>query len=94
MNFIAGKHLGKPTIHTLGIRPEDITISHESGLAATIQHIEQLGGDTNIIVQLDDHQITVRLFGQYALKKGQEINLHMPEAKLFYFDEQERRVGK
>ncbi|MDO5897624.1 ABC transporter ATP-binding protein [Agrobacterium sp. Azo12] len=68
MNFIDAARLGESGYKTLGIRPEHMTLSRESGTwSGKVVHVEHLGADT--IVYLESETIgllTVRLFGEHA----------------------------
>jgi len=68
MNFIDAARLGESGYKTLGIRPEHMTLSRESGTwSGKVVHVEHLGADT--IVYLESESIgllTVRLFGEHA----------------------------
>ena len=68
MNFISADRLGERNCRTIGIRPEHITLSRESGAwRGRVEHVEHLGADT--IVYLETEQaglVTVRLFGEHA----------------------------
>ncbi|HEV7308209.1 ABC transporter ATP-binding protein [Ensifer sp.] len=67
MNFIDGARLGDAGAKTIGIRPEHMALSRESGdWKGKVAHVEHLGADT--IVYIDSEQvgtITVRLFGEH-----------------------------
>ncbi|WP_043624122.1 ABC transporter ATP-binding protein, partial [Ensifer sp. ZNC0028] len=67
MNFIEGARLGDVKAKTIGIRPEHMALSRESGdWKGKVVHVEHLGADT--IVYIDSEQvgtITVRLFGEH-----------------------------
>jgi len=67
MNFIEGARLGDAGAKTIGIRPEHMALSRESGdWKGKVIHVEHLGADT--IVYIDSEQagtITVRLFGEH-----------------------------
>ena len=53
MNFLEAGALGAPG-KTLGIRPEHLEISRETGaIPGTISHVEHLGGETNVYVRTD-----------------------------------------
>ena len=86
MNFIPGAILGKDEALTVGIRPEDISVASKGGLEATIEHVEQLGGDTNIVTRIKGQRVTARLFGQHILEKGQTVHLTLDDRNLFHFD--------
>lgn len=67
MNFIDAGRLGRSDAKTIGIRPEHMTLSRESGeWTGKIVHVEHLGADT--IVYLDSENaglLTARLFGEH-----------------------------
>ena len=86
MNFMPGGFLSEGDGRTVGVRPEDLALA-EGGLSAQVQHVEQLGGDTNVIARINDVQITARLFGQHAIEQGQSINLGYDPSRLYYFDD-------
>ncbi len=93
MNFLPAGLVSEGDTRTLGIRPEDLFLSDEGPLKASVQHVEQLGGDTNVIAMVKDHQITARLFGQHAIEPGSELSFGIPEGKSFYFDEAGARLN-
>lgn len=68
MNFIDAGRLGETGYKTLGIRPEHLVLSRDSGTwSGKVVHVEHLGADT--IVYLESETIgllTVRLFGEHA----------------------------
>lgn len=68
MNFIDAARLGQTGYKTLGIRPEHLVLSRDSGTwSGKVVHVEHLGADT--IVYLESEAIgllTVRLFGEHA----------------------------
>ncbi|GMB80701.1 ATP-binding cassette domain-containing protein [Shinella zoogloeoides] len=67
MNFIDAARLGVSDARTIGVRPEHLTLSRESGeWQGKVVHVEHLGADT--IVYLESEKvgtITVRLFGEH-----------------------------
>jgi len=67
MNFIDATRLGVADARTVGVRPEHITLSRESGeWQGKVVHVEHLGADT--IVYLESEKVgalTVRLFGEH-----------------------------
>ncbi|MEX0286589.1 MAG: ABC transporter ATP-binding protein [Paracoccaceae bacterium] len=86
MNFFPGSLLGESDDRTVGIRPEDIHLTDAGPLSATVGHVEQLGGDTNVILHAGPHQITARLFGQHSVNAGEAVNLGFASDKCFFFD--------
>ncbi|MEM6693932.1 MAG: ABC transporter ATP-binding protein [Pseudomonadota bacterium] len=86
MNFIPGAYLQPSDPRVLGIRPEDLRVAEDGELAAQVLHVEQLGGDTNVVAQFQDLQITARLFGQHAIAEGAAITFGIAPDRRYYFD--------
>ena len=93
MNFLEAAPLGQPGA-TLGIRPEHLAISRESGtIPGTISHVEHLGGETNVYVRADPHGLlTVRLFGEHRYAVDEAVHLTPDPARAFQFDAEGRRM--
>jgi multiple sugar transport system ATP-binding protein len=87
MNFLPASLLEAGDARTIGIRPEDLYLADDGPLAATVQHVEHLGGDTNVIAFVGEHQVTVRLFGQHDIRPRQELKLGFDAQKRHYFDD-------
>lgn len=86
MNFLPGAVFGTPEVHTIGIRPEHLFLSDSGAIEATVSHVEQLGGDTNVIAFVDDHQITARLFGQHSISEGEKLRFGTEVSSIYRFD--------
>nr|WP_319486089.1 ABC transporter ATP-binding protein [uncultured Cohaesibacter sp.] len=86
MNFLPASLLEAGDTRTIGIRPEDLYLADDGPLAATVQHVEHLGGDTNVIAFVGEHQVTVRLFGQHDIRPRQALKLGFDAQKRHYFD--------
>jgi multiple sugar transport system ATP-binding protein len=92
MNFLPGGVLGK-SAETAGIRPERLRVAPDGQLRARVHHVEHLGGDTNLLVDLaDGHRLTLRLFGQHEHAVGEEIGVSYDEADVYLFDAAGRRL--
>jgi multiple sugar transport system ATP-binding protein len=91
MNFLPAGFLNDNDTHTAGIRPEDLLIDPNGSLNATVKHTEHLGGDTNLIVSVAEHNLTVRLFGQHTITEETSLKLGFNPNKVFYFDENGNR---
>lgn len=53
MNFFPGKDAGEPRAHTIGIRPEHIQLSKESGhWSGTVGVSKHLGSDTFVYINM------------------------------------------
>ncbi|MBO9468168.1 ABC transporter ATP-binding protein [Tropicibacter sp. R15_0] len=87
MNFFPASLVRDGDTRTMGIRPEDLFQSDEGAFAASVTHVEKLGGDTNVIATIGDHNITARLFGQHDVAEGQILQFGFDPAKAFYFTE-------
>ncbi len=88
MNFITADRLGRSDAATVGIRPEHITLSHDSGAwKGKVEHVEHLGADTIIYIDAETAgPLTVRLFGEHAYK-ADDIVFASPEmSRLHLFD--------
>lgn len=91
MNFIEGAEAAKHNASTIGIRPEHIDVSTESGAwEGTVGVSEHLGSDTFFHVNVADfaEPLTVRVGGEVSLHYGDEIfmtpnldHLHRFDAK-------------
>ncbi len=86
MNFFPAGLLHDGDTRTMGVRPEDFFLDDKGALSARVSHVEKLGGDTNVIAQVNDHQITARLFGQHAVDEGQELRLGFKPQSAYHFD--------
>ncbi|WP_269582850.1 ABC transporter ATP-binding protein [Roseibium sp. Sym1] len=93
MNFLPAGLVSEGDTRILGVRPEDLVLSADGPLKATVQHVEQLGGDTNVIAMVNDHQVTARLFGQHAVEPGAELSFGIAEGKSYYFDKDGARLS-
>jgi multiple sugar transport system ATP-binding protein len=75
MNFIDAGRLGASDAKTIGVRPEHVTLSRDSGeWQARAVHVEHLGADT--IVYLESEKVgafTVRLFGEHHYAPGDVV---------------------
>ncbi|SFO93689.1 carbohydrate ABC transporter ATP-binding protein, CUT1 family [Cohaesibacter marisflavi] len=87
MNFLPASLLKDGDTRVIGLRPEYIYLDENGPLSAKVQHVEQLGGDTNVIAMVGEHMVTVRLFGQHAIAPNQQLTLGFDPATLHYFDE-------
>ncbi len=86
MNLIEGEPAAKHQAHTIGIRPEHLTISKTEGdWKATVGVAEHLGSDTFLHVQSDVGPLTVRGDGEISARHGDTIYLTPDPAKLHRF---------
>jgi len=95
MNLIEGDEAKKHNAHTIGIRPEHISVSDSGGEWSGVVGVsEHLGSDTFFHVHetgLGD-MVTVRVEGDVGFKYGDRIHLS-PRGDLFHkFDHQGDRI--
>ncbi|ANT59164.1 sugar ABC transporter ATP-binding protein [Salipiger sp. CCB-MM3] len=96
MNLIRGAEADKHGVATIGIRPEHLAASTESGLwQGRVGVAEHLGSDTFLHVHdhgLGDEPLTVRVDGEMPVRHGDTIFLTPDESKLHRFDAQGLRI--
>ncbi|MCA3440558.1 MAG: ABC transporter ATP-binding protein [Rhodobacter sp.] len=87
MNFLKAGALGMRS-ETLGVRPEHIALSRDSGqIAGTVSHVEKLGGETLVYVNTPAQGLlTVRLFGEHDYAVDETAYLTPDPARAFHFD--------
>lgn len=71
---------------SMGIRPENIEISAESGIEAQIEAIEYLGADTLIVCRSGEQAITLTVKGKATLSPGDPLNLMWKPEHIHLFD--------
>ncbi|MGB7262673.1 MAG: ABC transporter ATP-binding protein [Albidovulum sp.] len=93
MNFLKTSVPDTPPGVTIGVRPEHLRIGKAGSISGRMTHVEQLGGDTNILVTTSSNEtLTVRLFGQFPSNVGDAISLDFDQAASFQFDAQGQRI--
>lgn len=92
MNFLPADNVGGQAGMTIGIRPEHMRLDPNGRIKATVTHVENLGGDTNVLLEVNgDAQITVRLFGQHDVATDASVGIDFEEAHAMFFDAEGRR---
>ena len=92
MNFFPAGLVSDGDNRTMGVRPEDLYIADDGPLSARVSHVEKLGGDTNVIAHVNDHQITARLFGQHAVEEGQDLRFGFKPQSAYHFNDEGLRM--
>ncbi len=96
MNFLEGAEAAKHNAHTIGIRPEHIAVSPDSGeWKGTVGVAEHLGSDTFFHVHMEGNPepMTIRAEGDVSLKHGDDVFLTPDQARIHRFDEAGLRIG-
>ncbi|WP_299870146.1 ABC transporter ATP-binding protein [uncultured Hoeflea sp.] len=88
MNFVEGKDAEAEGAHTIGVRPEHLTVSKTSGQwKGTVGVSEHLGSDTFLRVNVEGLEpLTVRADGEVELYHGDTVYLTPEPSKLYRFD--------
>ena len=88
MNFIPGAAAGDPGATTIGIRPEHIAASRESGTwSGTVTVAEHVGSDTFLYVNAGPlGDLTVRSIGEMGVKPGDRIFMTPEPGRIHRFD--------
>ena len=89
MNLLQGPPAEKRGAKTIGVRPEHVQLSKQSGEWSGVVGIaEHLGSDTFFHVQVDGiGQITARATGEFGLDHGDRIWLTPPPDRIYRFGE-------
>ncbi|MBL6945054.1 MAG: ATP-binding cassette domain-containing protein [Rhodospirillales bacterium] len=94
MNFIDGETAKKHGAELLGIRPEHIALSKNSGeWKGQLRHIERLGSDTIAYIDLPNiGPVIVRTDGDFETKTGDAVYL-TPDPQLIHLFEGNKRLS-
>ncbi len=87
MNFLKAGALGMRS-ETMGIRPEHLALSRETGqIAGVVSHVEKLGGETLVYVRTESQGLlTIRLFGEHDYAVDEVVHLSVDTNRAFHFD--------
>ncbi len=92
MNMILAGRIGEQGT-VLGIRPEHLRVVDRGRIEGRVIHVERLGGDTNVLVDLGQGDVfTIRLFGQHDHRVDQFLSLDFDDRHAFRFDAEGLRV--
>jgi multiple sugar transport system ATP-binding protein len=89
MNFIKGQNAAQLNAHTIGIRPEHVLLSTESGdWKGRVMVAEHLGSDTFLHVDVEGiGMVTARSNGDFASKAGDTVYLTPDKTRIHKFNE-------
>ncbi len=96
MNLLEGSEAARYNAHTIGIRPEHLTVSTDgNGWQGVVGVSEHLGSDTFLHVQCDDFEptLTVRADGELDLDYGAKVSITPDLNHLHLFDHDGQRIG-
>ena len=94
MNFVNGEVATKLGAMTVGVRPEHITLSRDSGVwQGTVSIAEHLGSDTFLHIKADGiGPMTARVSGEMGLEHGDTVFLTPAADKMHKFDAEGRKL--
>jgi multiple sugar transport system ATP-binding protein len=94
MNLVTGAPAARLGGHTIGIRPEHLSIVDKGGdWKGTIQLAEHLGSDSFLHVDAGEAgRLTVRATGEYTGKPGDKLQLKLDPARIHRFDDKGRAL--
>ncbi|HSC97909.1 MAG TPA: ABC transporter ATP-binding protein, partial [Casimicrobiaceae bacterium] len=70
----------------LGVRPEHMELALDSGLAANVDSVEYLGGDSLVSCRIGTQPVAVRVAGSVALAPGDRTFVSWAPGAQHYFD--------
>ncbi|SDG59219.1 ABC transporter ATP-binding protein [Pelagibacterium luteolum] len=90
MNFVEGAEAQKHGAHSIGVRPEHLTVSRGPGTwSGVVKVSEHLGSDTFLHVDVEGAgTMTTRTSGDVAFKHGETVGLTPVEGRVYRFDAQ------
>ena len=89
MNFVIGKDAEGHKAHTIGVRPEHLTLSTESGTwQGKVVVAEHLGSDTFLHIDVDGiGQLTARANGDFPVRHGDVVYVTPDPERIYRFDD-------
>jgi multiple sugar transport system ATP-binding protein len=89
MNLLTGAYAQSKGAATVGVRPEHLALSKDSGLwTGTVTVAEHLGADTFLHLDVDGlGPMTARTGGEFGASYGDKVYLTPDETKLHRFDD-------
>ncbi|MBL4645972.1 MAG: ABC transporter ATP-binding protein [Rhizobiales bacterium] len=95
MNFLEGANRLDVGAHTIGIRPEHLEVSQQSGTwAGEVGFVEQLGSDTFVHVNVPEvGTLVARVNGTVAFSQNAKIFLSPLKGHLHLFSEDGQAIG-
>jgi sn-glycerol 3-phosphate transport system ATP-binding protein len=72
--------------YLVGVRPENIEISDNTGIKTEVAAIEYLGADTLILCQTENQSIMLTVKNKAAVSKGDHLRLNWKTEHMHFFD--------
>ncbi|QAB00938.1 sugar ABC transporter ATP-binding protein (plasmid) [Agrobacterium tumefaciens] len=94
MNFVTGAPAQPWNAETIGVRPEHLQLSKESGAwKGVVSVAEHLGSDTFLHVNVDNiGMMTIRAAGDFPVEHGDRVYLAPEQSRVHRFDESGRTL--
>lgn len=73
---------------TVGVRPEHLRVSEQSGLDATVQNVEYMGADVLAVCRVGQSSVIARVEGHSQLQPNSAIKITWPVEQTKFFDGQ------
>ncbi len=69
-----------------GIRPEHLTLGASGGVPGEIVVVEPTGAETELVIQVGDANVNLRIHGRPRVNPGDKVNLAIDPANVHVFD--------
>ncbi len=76
----------------LGVRPEDISITADGGVPASLVSADYLGADTTVAGRVGTQEIKVRCAGRFRIDGTEQVGLSWPGSAIRLFNRQSGRA--
>ncbi|NLZ40483.1 MAG: TOBE domain-containing protein, partial [Comamonadaceae bacterium] len=77
---------------TIGLRPEDIALDAQAGVAAVVRSVEYLGADLVLACEIGSQSVLVRTSGQQRAAPGERVRLAWAPHQVHAFDAAGQRI--
>ena len=96
INLVPGGTLGvgglPAAATTVGVRPEDVLLHREDGVAAEVLAVEHLGVETLVLLSVEDLTLRALLGGHAPVAVGEATRIAVRPGAALFFDERGRRI--
>ena len=84
--ILARPSVDLPAAIEIGVRPEDVRLVDEGGVAAEVIATEPLGAETHLVVRAGEIDLRVRTIGFDSRARGDIVRVAIDEARAHLFD--------